>query len=188
VFDRLKPERLFGARAGPNPAMPLPVWDGQDLALDVFFPAAWAQLHARQARLAKAWGLAGSGFALDQDAGLLEFERKDGSILRGTAQVVGSWNPESEVFSWAWGHPSVQPRMRRAAERARWFGERHGLPEYTNLKGPATESEAWRYAAVTMVLNGAEGVYRAPSEGPFVFLVFSDLALVAGDERPKAAQ
>jgi hypothetical protein len=78
--------------------------------------------------------------------------------------------------------------MRRAAERTRWFGERHNLADFTRLKGTATETDAWRYAAVAMKVNGASGVYRAPSSGPMVFMVFHDLTLVAGANLPKAAQ
>lgn len=147
----------------------------------------------RQAYWAETWGLAGASFAVDQEAGLIEFERIDGALVRAPVQMVGAWNPSTQIFSWAWGHPSVQPRMRRAAERARWFGERHELSDFVRVQGPASETDAWRYAALTMHLNGASGVYRAPSEGPsgpgpMVFMVFQDPALVAGSQWREAAE
>jgi hypothetical protein len=168
-------------------------WAGEDVDIDVLFAAAWSDMVARQAYWAKVWGLSGASFAVDQEAGLIEFERSDGAIVRAPVQCVGAWNPAAEIFSWAWGHPSVQPRMRRAAERARWFGERHGLTDFIRLQVPAQETDAWRYAAVTMRLNGASGVYRAPSEGPLgpgpmVFMIFQDPSLVAGTQWQEAAE
>lgn len=177
--------RFLGKSGPPAPVKP---WAGELVDVDAFFARAWADMLARQAHIAKAWGLAGADFSVDQEAGLISFERADGAVFRAPAQMVGAWNPSSESFSWAWGHPSVQPRQRRAAETARWFGERHGLADFTRVKGPASEADAWRYAAVTMQINGMSGVYRAPSSGPMVFLVFHDLALVAGAQSAKAAQ
>ena len=150
---------------------------------------AWSELHARQDYLAQQWGLSGAAFAVDQDAGLIEFERRDGAILRAPVQIIGSWNPATSMFSWAWGHPSVHPRLRRAAERVRWFGERHELPEFYRLQTHASQSDAWRFTAVAMRLSSASGAYRAPSDGPFVFMTFSDVAMVAGsDLKQDAAQ
>jgi hypothetical protein len=176
-----------GRRPPPPPAS-LEPWSGELVDVDVFFAQAWAELHARQDHLARKWGLAGASFAVDQDAGLIEFERRDSAVLRAHVQIIGAWNPDTEMFSWAWDHPSVHPRLRRAAERTRWFGERHQLPEMARLQAHASEADAWRFTAVAMKLNGAAGAYRAPSDGPFVFMTFSDVALVAGDDLPQAAE
>lgn len=168
-----------------KPLAPPQAWSGEAVDVDLLFAEAWAELHERQDYLARTWALAGAAFAVDQDAGLIEFERKDGAVLRAPVQIIGAWNASSSLFSWAWDHPSVHPRLRRAAERVRWFGERFDLPEFSRLQSQASEHDAWRFAAVAMKLNGASGVYRAPSDGPFVFMIFFDVALVAGAE-PKA--
>lgn len=142
--------RFFRRQTPPAVSEP---WSGEQVDVDVYFAQAWAELHARQEYLAREWSLSGAAFSVDQDAGLIEFERKDGSLLRAPVQIIGAWNPDSEVFSWAWGHPSVHPRLRRSAERARWFGERHELPEFSQLQTHADQTDAWRFTAVAMRLK-----------------------------------
>jgi hypothetical protein len=68
----------------------------------------------------------------------------------------------------------VAQRLRNDAERTRWFGDKHGLEELTVKSLKLDEQDAWRLAAVAMKVNGSYGVYRAPTEGPVIFMTLGE--------------
>ncbi|MES1156320.1 MAG: DUF6882 domain-containing protein [Alphaproteobacteria bacterium] len=150
-------------------------WGGEQVDVDRFWAEAWANLCRRQATLAKQFRLENANWAVDQDAGLIQFERADGALVTGPVQILGSWNPRSSLFTWGWDHPSVHTRLRADAERTRWFGDKHGLPELTDRQMQMTELDVWRLTAVAVKVNGAIGAYRGPTEGPIVFMTLGDL-------------
>jgi hypothetical protein len=156
----------------PRPQLVAPIdpWDGRSVDLDQFCAEAWAELTQRQERLATEFGLADAAWVVDQERGLIEFERKDGALVRAPVQIIGTLNPTTNVFAWGWRHPNVHARLRANAERTRWFGEKHGMEELTRAKVQATEAEAWRLTALAMKVNAAAGAYRAPTDGPLVFM------------------
>jgi len=161
------------ARPALAPAVP---WEGQSVDVDQFWAEAWADLQHRQAWLAKRDGLANAQWVVDQPAGLIHFERTDGSTASAPVQIIGSWNPRTEMFTWGWDHPSVATRLRANAERTRWFGEKNALPELTMPQVKASEGEAWRFTAVSLKVNAARGVYRGPTDaGVVVFMTLGEL-------------
>jgi hypothetical protein len=111
---------------------------------------------------------------VDQDAGLIRFDRKDGAEVTAPVQIIGAWNPRTEVYRWAWDHPMVHTRLRADSERTRWFGEKHGLPELTDPVLKISENEAWRMTAVAMKVNGAYAAYRGPTDGPIMFMTLGE--------------
>lgn len=167
-------QRLFAKRDAQDAAAPAP-WNGEIVDVDAYWAEAWRALHARQTMLGHDMKLAGATWAVDQERGLIRFERFDGVKLAAPVQIIGSWNPATSAFSWGWDHPSVQTRLRAAAERTRWFGEKHALAELTAPQVTISELEAWRFAAIAMRINAAGGVYRGPTDGPTVFMTFGDL-------------
>jgi hypothetical protein len=96
--------------------------------------------------------------------------RVDETVVRAPVQIIGSYNPRSEMFIWAWDHPSVAPRLRVSAERTRWFGNAHKVTELTERQVKMSEADAWRLTAIAMKVNAAYGAYRGPTGGPIVFM------------------
>lgn len=169
-------KRLLGpatVRAALPPAEP---WQGENVDVDRYWAEAWADLQSRQAWLAKRAGLANATWAVDQPSGLIKFERTDGALVTAPVQIIGSWSPRTELFTWGWDHPSVATRLRANAERTRWFGEKNDLAELTAPQVKCSEGEAWRLTAVSVKVNAARGAYRGPTDGgPVVFMSLGDL-------------
>lgn len=150
-------------------------WDGERVDIDHFWALAWEDLRRRQQALAHQARLAHARWTVDQSAGLIQFERPDGRLATAPVQIIGAWNPSNETFTWGWDHPSVRTRLRAFAERTRWFGEAHELPELTESRVKVSEAQAWRMTAVAMKVNGAVGAYRGPTEGPTIFMAIGEL-------------
>jgi hypothetical protein len=68
----------------------------------------------------------------------------------------------------------VVQRLRNDAERTRWFGDKHDLEELTVKALKMDEQEAWQMTALAMKVNGAHGVYRAPTDGPVIFMTLGE--------------
>lgn len=150
-------------------------WSGERVDVERYWAEAWRELQHRQGQLAKRSRLAHATWTVDQSAGLIQFERANGELATAPVQIIGSWNPGIEIFTWGWDHPSVRTRLRAFAERTRWFGEAHALPELTESRQRATELDAWRLTAIALKVNGAHGAYRGPTEGPVIFMNIGEL-------------
>jgi len=161
--------------AEPQDSNALVPWGGEVVDVDRFWAESWVDLMNRQGWLARRLRIAKSPWFVDQDAGLIRFDRKDGAEVRAPVQIIGAWNPRTEMFRWAWDHPMVHVRLRGDSLRTRWFGEKHGLPELIEPAMKITENEAWRMTAVAMKVNGAYAAYRGPTEGPVIYMTLGDL-------------
>lgn len=160
-----KPER---GRSAPSRA--LVPWGGEQVDVDRFWAESWIDLLNRQSWLAKKLKLETAPWLVDQNAGIIQFERKDGALVLAPVQIIGAWNPRTHVFRWGWDHPMVAQRLRNDAERTRWFGDKHDLDELTQRSLKLSEQEAWQMTALAMKINASHGVYRAPTEGPVIFM------------------
>lgn len=154
-------------------------WGGEAVDVDRFWAESWIDLLNRQRWLANKLKIGGAPWSVDQEAGVIQFEREDGRLVTAPVQIIGSWNPRTTAFTWGWDHPSVQTRLRADAERTRWFGDKHALSELTARTQKMSEMEAWRLTAVAMKVNAAAGAYRGPTEGPVVFMTLGQPKLLA---------
>jgi hypothetical protein len=158
-------------RARTNELVP---WGGEHVDVDRFYAESWVDLLNRQRYLARKLKLETAPWFVDQNTGVIQFERKDGAMVTAPVQIIGAWNPRTQVFRWAWDHPMVSQRLRNDAQRTRWFGEKHGIEELTTKSLKMEEKEAWQMTALAMKVNGAYGVYRAPTEGPIIFMTLGE--------------
>jgi hypothetical protein len=147
-------------------------WDGEIVDVDRFWAESWVDLLNRQHWIAKRLKIETAPWIVNQEAGLIQFERRDGALITAPVQIIGAWNPRTDVFRWGWDHPMVHPRLRADAERTRWFGEKHKLSELTARMLRLSERDAWRMTALALKVNAAHGVYRGPTEGPVIFMTF----------------
>ncbi len=160
------------ASAADSPArsQALVPWGGEVVDVDRFWAESWIDLLNRQRWLSKRLKLETAPWQVDQNAGIIQFERKDGALVTAPVQIIGAWNPRTSMFRWGWDHPMVAQRLRNDAERTRWFGDKHGLDELTQRSLKMSEQEAWQMTALAMKVNASHGVYRAPTEGPVIFM------------------
>ncbi|ANP44944.1 DUF6882 domain-containing protein [Candidatus Viadribacter manganicus] len=172
----LKTKRKASARtAEPRaPVGALVPWGGEEVDVDRFFAESWIDLLNRQRWLSRKLKLDTAPWVVDQNAGIIQFERKDGAMVTAPVQIIGAWNPRTEIFRWAWDHPMVVQRLRNDAERTRWFGDKHGIDELTQRWLRMDEKGAWHMTALAMKVNGSHGVYRAPTEGPVIFMTLGE--------------
>ena len=156
----------------PEPSRALVPWGGERVDVDRYWAEAWADFQRRQKAVARKLKIGKADWTVNQESGLIEFERQDGRLVIAPVQIIGAWNPRNSHFTWAWDHPSVHTRLRADAERTRWFGEKHDLPELTARSLKMNEEDAWKLTSVALKVNAAAGAFSGITEGPVVFMTF----------------
>jgi hypothetical protein len=58
------------------------------------------------------------------------------------------------------------------------FGLQHGFEKLSTAKWAADETDGWDMAAVACLLLEGDGVYRAPSDHGFMFMVITNPQIV----------
>ncbi|HRO03322.1 MAG TPA: hypothetical protein PLS69_06930 [Terricaulis sp.] len=175
----LKSKRKSNASRAPSaPSRALAPWGGEVVDVDRFWAESWIDLLNRQRWMARRLKLETAPWVVDQNAGIISFARKDGAQVTAPVQIIGAWNPRTEIFRWGWDHPMVVQRLRNDAERTRWFGDKHELEELTTSALKMSEQDAWQMTALAMKVNASYGVYRAPTEGPVIFMTLGQPKVV----------
>jgi hypothetical protein len=115
-------------------------------------------------------------WAVDEDAGTITFTASD---IQATApvQIIGTFNPHDSTWLWAWDHPGFGEPLRKHAETVRRYGQQQQIEELTQRKLVCAENDCWQFTALACCLNGAQGAYRGPAGGPFVFMTFGTVTL-----------
>ena len=170
VWAKRKPQQHIEPVRRPN--RELVPWGGERVDVDRFWAEAWHDFNRRQSSVTRKLKIGKAEWAVDQEKGLIQFERPDGRLVIAPVQIIGAWNPRNSQFTWGWDHPSVHTRLRADAERTRWFGEKHDLPELTERSLKMSEQDAWKMTSVAMKVNAAAGAYSGITEGPIVFMTF----------------
>ena len=117
-------------------------------------------------------------WSLDQSHGQILFSFADGSLALAPVQIIGTLNPDEQVFTWGWKHPAVLPALQKNALRVKAFGKRNGAGELSKKNLPCSEQRAWEYTALAMCLSDAKGVYRAKADnGALIFMNFGEVLL-----------
>lgn len=145
-----------------------------------FVAQSLAGLQLQTAAHDAAWGIGSvARWNLDLAKGEISFVCADGRLVVAEAQIVGTFNPREQTFLWGWDHPSVPEPMRAHARLTREWAEQHKVSDWLAREVHCTEEDAWKFTAVTARLGEANGAYRAPSDGPLVYLTFGELTMSA---------
>jgi len=127
------------------------------------------------------WGLGSAErWDLDQTSGRLRFTFA-GRTAEAPVQILGTYNPTSESWMWAWANKSLSANLCTASEEARAWGEKRGQAMLTTPRLEVGEEEAADLAALAFRLSGLSGFYRAPAGQSTLFLAFGKVTLTGGD-------
>lgn len=115
---------------------------------------------------------------VDESTGRITFTFTDGTEVVAPVQVIGTYNPAIQQFTWAWNHPAVRTEMQQHAARVREFAEEHDCTALMSQQTSCSEKRAWEYTALAMLLSEANGAYRAQiAPDTFVFMTFGQVEI-----------
>ena len=96
-------------------------------------------------------------WGIDQDRGVLELEREDGSLIRPAVQIVGSH--DGSTWLWADANPNVVPALAHDAQMLRGWLHAQGLGSLAEDRLEIAPADAWGLTALAASALRAAGAY-----------------------------
>lgn len=157
--------------------------------IEAYIASSVEQAHRITSNNRQEWRLGEEqSWSLDQSHGQILFSFADGSLALAPVQIIGTLNPDEQVFTWGWKHPAVLPALQKNALRVKAFGRQNGATELNKKILPCSEQRAWEYTALAMCLSDAKGVYRAKADnGTLIFMNFGEVLLTRHTLLPELA-
>ncbi len=122
-----------------------------------------------------AWGLGEEDqWFLDEGSGEVVFTFAD-SVASAPAQVIGTFDSLSGIWSWAWTDETLPDNMKEDALRLKEFGAEHGFQHLLVPTWQAEETHCWYMTALACALFEASGAYRGATGHIYTFLTFREV-------------
>jgi uncharacterized protein DUF6882 len=135
-------------------------------------------LQAIQDASIKRWGWGAARWDFDPDRLTLTFSDPKRPTVIADARLIGSYSTRSGTFQWAWAtHEDGDPND-AVLSRLRAFGEVRGIPRLTTANWSCEIVDGWEMASLASYLLGSEGVYRAPFDHLYWFMLLSNWRLL----------
>lgn len=114
-------------------------------------------------------------YSFDSDTGTFTFSTNGKPGVVAHALVVGSIAGKPRTWLWSWADSSAPESLSKPILQVRKFGKDHGFSKLTEPSWPGGKTDGWEMAAAAARILSAKGAYRAPYEGGFIFLIFTDI-------------
>jgi hypothetical protein len=102
------------------------------------------------------------------------YEMADCSLTIGAERFpmtpIGTHSPESQTWLWAWANEDFPPVAREASRRLQGLHGVTGFRVFLDSGIAASSADAQDFAALAVHQLGAIGFFRAPSDGPTLYL------------------
>jgi uncharacterized protein DUF6882 len=148
---------------------------GSRTAWESFVADCQDELHHKQELLKTEFALdTHKRYDWDQATGELVFSNDGVPAVVANTEVVGSVSTVSHTWLWSWANFHLLENVRTRVLAVRKLGERKGFPRLTVPKWRAETNDGWEMSAIAARVLDARGVYRAPGEGVFGYLVLTD--------------
>ena len=145
-----------------------------DEEFETFLSSAYEELAHKQNFLVERYGFGTrKRWWFDQTTEELQlFDDADNVVIEADVIEIGTYSPKSNTWKWAWANKSLLPGLRKKAEPLKELQDITGreIFGYEDAFEIQDESMAWELAAFAVRHLGALGCYRAPSDGPTLFL------------------
>lgn len=113
----------------------------------------------------------------DQDQGAITFLYADGTLVRSSAQVVGTFDHITDTWLWAWANPTLTSAITVDALTVKAYGERLRIEQLTAPSWPGSESDGWSITSLAVNLCNAQGAYRGLVGRTAVFFTFGEVSI-----------
>ena len=150
-----------------------------DEEFETFLSSAQEELRHKQNHLVERYGFGTlNRWWFDQTTEKLQlFDDADNLVIEADVIEIGTYSPKSNSWKWAWSNKSLLPEMRKKAEPLKELKDITGIEIFgcEDAFEIKDEAMAWELAAFSVRHLAALGCYRAPSNGPTMFLAITNV-------------
>lgn len=150
-----------------------------DEEFETFLSSAQDELSNKQDLLVEQYGFGTRNrWWFDQTTEKLQlFDEADNLVIEADVVKIGTYSPKSNTWKWAWANESVLPGLRKKAEPLKELEDITGMEIFGYEAAFEIEGEAmaWELVAFSVRHLAALGCYRAPSDGPAIYLAITNV-------------
>ena len=96
-----------------------------------------------------------------------------------SAQILGSYNPSTASWLWAWANKSILPEMARDSRAIHNWAETHGHHGLARRRIEADDQQTATIAALAVRITRATGFYRGPGSTAIAVITFGTATLTS---------
>lgn len=108
----------------------------------------------------------------DQASGVFTFSNNQEERFF-SFQCIGSFAPKAGTWLWSWSNSNTYPNVKIESQRIKEYGISKGIEKLTSNSWKAEEVDGWEMLALAYKLLNPLGVYRIPTDGIYMFLIFT---------------
>jgi len=139
---------------------------------DAFLVTCNTAFNEKQKRLGETWINNFDRYDVDLTNGLLWFSKEGRKTAEFDVAVVGSIQPSSRTWEWAWNNPNVEAALAVPQSVFEDTSQRFGLKYLSFGTVPVPgEKFGWFLSGIALQLAGGEGVYMAEGKGVEVYML-----------------
>jgi hypothetical protein len=109
----------------------------------------------------------------DAEQRTLTFSDRGEPRVIADIRLVGSYSTKSDSFQWSWAMYGRDDPMIDGISDLPAFGEVRGIERMTTKHWKCDVVDGWEMTAIAALLLGCEGVYRAPFDDLYWFMLLS---------------
>jgi len=148
---------------------------------DAFLAAATANYNATLRALEARWNFSAyERWEFDPRSGQLQLRYADGSVVRASGQLLGTYCTADRTFEWAWNSPHFRRSpLADASRKVKAEGKRMGIDYLVAGMIPVPTEEALAFVcAIGLQVAEAEGVFRGSEGDVHPILLLADIERV----------
>ena len=139
---------------------------------DVFLVTCNTAFNEKQKRLGDTWLHDFDRYDVDLKNGLLWFSKEGRKKVEFDVAVVGSIQPSSRTWEWAWNNPNVESALAVPQSVFEDTSQKLALKYLSFGKVPVPRKQfGWYLSGIALQLAGGEGVYMAEGKGVEIYLL-----------------
>ena len=133
------------------------------------------QAQAQQAQSDKQWHwIERDRWYYDDKSKTMTFSGKNRAPVLADVRLVGSYATASGTFQWAWALYSGLNPLVSGIWELQTFGEIRGILRLTTPWWECAQDEAWEMTSLAAYLTNAAGMYRAPFDELYWFMLLDN--------------
>lgn len=109
----------------------------------------------------------------DQPSGVFTFSSAETEAYF-LFQCIGSYSPKAKSWLWSWANTNTYPNVKTDSIRIKDYGVINGYEKLVTESWPAEEVDGWEMLSVALHVLNPIGVYRIPTDGIYLFMVFTE--------------
>jgi len=113
---------------------------------------------------------------MNQGDGKLIFSENGEPKVICDIMMLGSYSIDSKTWRWSWANDTVVPELKNNFEKVKEYGKQNSYDDLIDDEFGTDEAGAWEMSAIATKILGGKGIYRAPCDNIYIFMMIKEIS------------